>query len=161
MIDINKQACDGCGQCVDMCPNGALQLVGGVAQLDQSLCQECETCVEVCPTGALLSVIEPVEMEEHTIALSTSLPVMKMDAPIAESRRDRGSSWMGAALQFMVHEAIPEAVRYLWESCLQRRDAPGAPAGGMGFGGRGRGRKLHRRQGGSRPGRGYGRCRQR
>ena len=50
--------CTGCGACVEVCPTGALTLVGGKACLDDALCRGCEACIQACPVGALQAVLE-------------------------------------------------------------------------------------------------------
>ena len=52
--DICEQACTGCGTCVETCPEGVLDIVGGVARTVQDdACTGCEVCVDVCPTAAI------------------------------------------------------------------------------------------------------------
>ncbi len=62
MITVQTEHCNGCGACVESCPNGAILLQNGVAFISQDLCQECEACLDVCPQGALVyqEQLEPV-----------------------------------------------------------------------------------------------------
>jgi len=50
---VNKDECVGCGVCVDVCPNDAIKMDGGVALVDPDNCIECEACVNECPNGAI------------------------------------------------------------------------------------------------------------
>ena len=51
---IDEEACTGCGTCVDVCPEGALELVGDKAKLAYpDKCTGCGTCEEECPVGAI------------------------------------------------------------------------------------------------------------
>jgi ferredoxin len=52
-IQINKEACTGCGTCVEVCSLDAITLNNGVAEVDPELCAECGTCVEECPVEAI------------------------------------------------------------------------------------------------------------
>lgn len=45
--------CEGCGTCVEACPNGALSIRGGKANVDHNLCITCGYCVPHCPLFAL------------------------------------------------------------------------------------------------------------
>ena len=50
---IERALCVGCGACVGGCPNGALELVGSAAAVDESRCVLCGVCVQSCPVGAI------------------------------------------------------------------------------------------------------------
>jgi uncharacterized protein (DUF362 family)/NAD-dependent dihydropyrimidine dehydrogenase PreA subunit len=47
-------SCVGCGDCVRVCPRGAMRLVGGRAQVDLKRCIRCYCCHEVCPERAIV-----------------------------------------------------------------------------------------------------------
>ena len=59
------EKCTGCGNCADICPNQAIEMVEGPEievkpgeknerpQLDYGRCCFCGLCVDICPPGAL------------------------------------------------------------------------------------------------------------
>ena len=54
IITINEELCDGCGNCVSACSEGALQIVDGKANLvKEDFCDGFGDCMGECPTGAL------------------------------------------------------------------------------------------------------------
>ena len=54
IIHINEELCDGCGDCIPNCHEGALQLVDGKARLISDLmCDGLGACVGHCPQGAI------------------------------------------------------------------------------------------------------------
>lgn len=62
IIRIDEDKCDGCGDCITTCAEGALQLVNGKAKLvKEQFCDGFGDCIGKCPTGAL--TIEEVETE--------------------------------------------------------------------------------------------------
>ena len=55
IITINEELCDGCGNCVSACSEGALQIVDGKAKLvKENFCDGFGDCIGECPTGALI-----------------------------------------------------------------------------------------------------------
>ena len=45
--------CSGCGECVRVCREGAINLQNGVAVINSDLCLSCGKCLESCPENAL------------------------------------------------------------------------------------------------------------
>ena len=54
IIEIDEDLCDGCGNCVPSCAEGALEIVDGKAKLVAEVyCDGLGACLGECPTGAL------------------------------------------------------------------------------------------------------------
>ena len=54
IIRIDQEKCNGCGQCVTGCAEGAIQLVNGKAALvSETYCDGLGACIGECPVGAL------------------------------------------------------------------------------------------------------------
>lgn len=54
IIEIDEELCDGCGQCVPSCAEGAIELIDGKARLvAEKYCDGLGACLGECPNGAL------------------------------------------------------------------------------------------------------------
>lgn len=64
IVQIDEDLCNGCGECVPNCHEGALQIIDGKARLISDLmCDGLGACLGHCPTGAM--TIEKREAEKY------------------------------------------------------------------------------------------------
>lgn len=64
IIRIDEEKCNGCGECIPECPEGALQIIDGKARLVSDLfCDGLGACLGHCPLGAIS--VEEREAEEY------------------------------------------------------------------------------------------------
>jgi NAD-dependent dihydropyrimidine dehydrogenase PreA subunit len=62
IVEIDEEKCDGCGQCVIGCAEGALTMVDGkVKVISDNLCDGLGACIGECPQGALQIVEREAE----------------------------------------------------------------------------------------------------
>ena len=70
MLQIRKDLCLGCGLCAQNCPQQAIWLLWGQAEIDQSRCNLCRLCLEVCPQGAIIDKVPVSKGELQTTIAS-------------------------------------------------------------------------------------------
>ena len=67
IIEIDEERCDGCGQCVTGCAEGALAIIDDKARvISDNLCDGLGACIGECPTGALQIVEREAESFDET-----------------------------------------------------------------------------------------------
>ena len=49
----NKELCSACGLCIRECPQGAITLIWGRADIDPDRCNGCRRCLDFCPQGSI------------------------------------------------------------------------------------------------------------
>jgi len=122
-VRIDKERCDGCGECIAVCPQDALRIAEGIAQIDATRCDGCQDCLSACPQGAILLVVEETALqpmaaddlaESQPSRLSRLAPTAKKAAP-----------WVGAALAFVGREVLPRLAQSLLDSWDRRRSESG------------------------------------
>jgi Fe-S-cluster-containing hydrogenase component 2 len=90
IITIDEEKCNGCGNCVTGCSEGALQIVNGKARLvKEQFCDGFGDCMGTCPTGALQ--IEERDAPDFDIA-ATKQHLMKTQGVEAVRRMEAANA---------------------------------------------------------------------
>ena len=107
IIEIDEERCDGCGQCVPDCAEGALKIVDGkVKVLDDKFCDGLGACLQACPVDALKIIErEADEFDEEAVeellkgmkdkqgkafaAVSPGLAGLKIETPCQAANKPR------------------------------------------------------------------------
>lgn len=124
VIQIDEDLCNGCGQCVSGCHEGALQLIDGKARLiGDNLCDGLGACIGECPVGA-------IEFVEREATPYSEREVLERIAPLGENTvvahlrhlKDHG-------MKDQVHEAFAILSSQGWDAVALRTKVLGATPG--------------------------------
>lgn len=96
IIQIDAEKCNGCGLCVPSCAEGAIQIVGGKAQLvAEKYCDGLGACLGECPEGALQVVDAEAEafdesaVKEHVARLAADPRIEQISARETTAHSDK------------------------------------------------------------------------
>lgn len=75
IVQIDRDLCNGCGECIPNCHEGALQMIDGKATLvSDLLCDGLGACIGHCPVGAITIEKREAQAYNEIAALKEMLP---------------------------------------------------------------------------------------
>lgn len=119
IIEINEEKCDGCGQCVIACAEGALSIIDGKARLiSDTYCDGLGVCLGECPRDAIRIVEREAEVfdedavEKHLSSQKSGEETMACGCPSTLIQSFSPSSTCGMTQERAVYEESPSALSH-------------------------------------------------
>lgn len=128
IIHIDEDRCDGCGQCILSCAEGALQIIDGKAKLvSDNLCDGFGNCLGTCPQDAITIVRRKAERFDETAVRAHLTSTRREETPEASPRP-------ASPIPVAAHVSSPGPRHHTGGcpgSAMRMFDAPGAPEVGQ------------------------------
>ena len=70
-----ERFCAGCGRCEHVCPNSAISVVDGKAEIDREKCRKCFSCVDICHADAMQKMGTEVTVDEVIKEVMSDAPM--------------------------------------------------------------------------------------
>ena len=130
IIKIDENKCDGCGNCVPNCKEGALQIIDGKARLISDLfCDGLGACLGHCPQGAItLEKREAIAYDEKQTMIDNIIPAGNntIKAHLEHLKEHNQKELLQEALEVLKEKKIENPLEGL-EEIKMEKSACGCP----------------------------------
>lgn len=66
-VEVDKDICVGCGECLEVCAFKAMDMIDGKAEVNQTRCLGCGKCETTCPNGAISITLDDLNRVDEFI----------------------------------------------------------------------------------------------
>lgn len=139
IVKIDEDLCNGCGDCVPNCHEGALQIIDGKARLiSELMCDGLGACLGHCPQGAIEIEKREAEDYDEVVVISQMISAGKATvfAHLKHLQEHGETGFLNQALNYIKsnREAMPFQISEVHELLHGDKKPEAAQAGGGGCG---------------------------
>jgi NAD-dependent dihydropyrimidine dehydrogenase PreA subunit len=136
IVHIDEELCNGCGQCIPKCAEGALQIVNGKAKIvSETYCDGLGACLGECPQGAITVIErEAAEFDEEAAKqhlasgkAGPSMTTVKPQWPVKINLIPRQAPFFNQANLLIAADCAPVAIPDLQKELPGKRILIGCP----------------------------------
>lgn len=109
IIRIDEEKCDGCGVCIEGCPEGALQLIDGKARLISEItCDGLGACIGDCPQGAIVVETREAAPYDERATIDNILPkgMNTLKAHLKHLYEHGQTSFLNQAIEYLQEKKV-------------------------------------------------------
>jgi NAD-dependent dihydropyrimidine dehydrogenase PreA subunit len=134
IVNIDEELCNGCGQCVPNCHEGALQIIDGKARLiSELMCDGLGACIGHCPEGAITIEEREADAYDEVATISQMIKSGKATvfAHLKHLQDHNETGYLKEALEFIKanREAMPFEISEVHELLHSKNEAQTASGG--------------------------------
>ncbi|HNX90432.1 MAG TPA: 4Fe-4S binding protein [Candidatus Omnitrophota bacterium] len=102
IIKIDETKCNGCGQCIPNCPEGALRIIDGKAKLrEDALCDGLGACIGRCPLGAITIEEREAEAYDESKVMENVIRADRVNEHLEHLKANGENGYLEQAVRFL------------------------------------------------------------
>lgn len=110
IITIDEDKCNGCGNCVTGCPEGAIQMINGKARLINDLfCDGLGACIGECPVDAITIEVREAAPYNERLVMENIIPhgIDTIKAHLKHLHEHNEKGFLAEAIAYLEEKGIP------------------------------------------------------
>jgi NAD-dependent dihydropyrimidine dehydrogenase PreA subunit len=128
IVHINEELCNGCGECIPNCHEGALQIIDGKARLvSELMCDGLGACIGHCPLDAISIEQKEAEAYDEIKVMEEMIPkgFNTIVAHLTHLKEHNESGFFNQAMDYLKEnqEKLPFTVEEMTEAIHAKKEA--------------------------------------
>ena len=129
IIKIDQEKCNGCGNCIPNCPEGAIQIIDGKARLiNDMFCDGLGACLGECPVGAITIEEREAQLYDEKVVMSNIVKQGEntIKAHLKHLKDHNETKYYNQAIEYLDENGIPIPIINESNQCNSNGGCPGS-----------------------------------